>query len=77
MNKNFIYGLVVGLVALALFGFKSAIDKPVASVQKWEYKTIGFTSLSKIDERINPLGQEGWELSAVNGGLYTLKRPIQ
>ena len=41
MNKNFIYGLVVGLGALALFGFKSVVERPAgAGVTKWEYMSI-------------------------------------
>lgn len=42
MNKNFIYGLLVGLGVLALVGFRSGMDRPVAGVQKWEYLTVSY-----------------------------------
>lgn len=42
MNKNFIYGLLVGFGVLALVGFRSGLDRPAAGVQKWEYLTVSY-----------------------------------
>lgn len=47
--------------------------------QKWEYKIISssLTSIDKMQDKCNQLGNEGWELVAINpGGGYVFKRPI-
>ena len=56
-------------------------------MNKFEYKVITFTVLYHISdnsdsqinydiERLNMLGDEGWEVCAVDGNKYLLKRKI-
>ena len=47
--------------------------------QKWEYKILsrGYEPNEVMQDRLNKLGNEGWELVAVTPeGGYTLKRPV-
>ena len=50
---------------------------------KWEYKVVGDTNNESLEERLNELGREDWEVVAggIGGGHYTnsqfvLKRPL-
>jgi hypothetical protein len=49
---------------------------------RWEYRTIDEKQLNKreltdIDEILNALGNEGWELIAFHRGLLVFKRPVE
>ncbi len=48
--------------------------------QKWEYKVVCrplHADYSYVENVLNQLGNEGWELVAVtSAGSYTLKRPV-
>ena len=48
--------------------------KPVFQITKWEYRIIN--SENDIEERLNKLGQQGWELVAVNPPSAYLKRNL-
>ena len=48
---------------------------------KWDYLVAYSSDLSKIDEEegedsLDKLGAEGWELTAVDSGIFYFKRPI-
>lgn len=50
MNKNFGYGLLVALLALAVFGFKNQDLQPVDGIQKWEYLEVTYKPSMKTKE---------------------------
>ena len=57
---------------------KEKLKKIVFKGPKWEYKVV--RSSRKVEERLNALGAEGWELVSVcydsAGYNYYLKRPM-
>jgi hypothetical protein len=61
--------LVVGLPAFVWLASSSAQEKRAEPVVKWEYKTFTQTELDKA-KGLNRLGEEGWELVAVEGELH-------
>jgi hypothetical protein len=57
-------------------------------MQKWEYYYLQNADVDKLDERMEPLGEDGWELVSVTAAplpeqndktLYTafMKRPAK
>jgi hypothetical protein len=45
-------------------------------MKKWEYKVIQLFSHQKTDETFKQLGEQGWELVAIDSsGHYYFKRP--
>ena len=46
-------------------------------MQKWEYTVLAFTGTAVVvQDKLNQLGTEGWELVSASDGRYHLKRPI-
>ena len=43
-------------------------------MQKWEYKTI-FKGADDLENQLNRLGDEGWEVAAATDYHVILKRP--
>lgn len=48
--------------------------------KKWEYLILlrhkQVLSISQLEEWLNYVGKDGWELSGINGTEYIFKRPI-
>jgi hypothetical protein len=44
-------------------------------VTKWEYQVIGTIDPSGIQAALDEAGENGWELVAVSGEFFFLKRP--
>jgi len=47
----------------------------------WEYKVVGHTKNKKLEEELNKLGKEGWEVVAGGVGSwphsqFVLRRPV-
>jgi len=75
MNRRIVTGVLVGclLAFVAVFAFAQT-----GSNVRWEYTTLrGFADLNI--ERVNQLGQDGWQLVATqetNGILLIFKRRL-
>jgi hypothetical protein len=50
----------------------------VAEHQPWEYRLVlmGNPLQPEIDERANAIGKQGWELTAIDAGVWVFKRPL-
>jgi hypothetical protein len=48
-----------------------------AGVQTWEYKLVsmGNPLQAEVELRANALGKLGWELAAIDAGVWVFKRP--
>lgn len=50
----------------------------MSDIIKWEYKTVNSSGLiGNFEFILNELGREGWELCAINAGIFYLKRPLK
>lgn len=47
------------------------------NTQTWEYKLVsmGNPLVADVEVRANVLGKQGWELSAIDAGVWIFKRP--
>ena len=74
-------GAVAGVLGAAVLWDRPATAqaKPTPASIKWEYRSVQKGSLDTDAERdLSTLGEDGWELVAVQGTSYTryfLKRP--
>lgn len=66
---------VAMLVGAFLAGQQSARPVAAQSRQKWEYQIVGsgFTGSGQV-ERLNKLGEDGWEAITINGSNRVLLR---
>jgi hypothetical protein len=48
------------------------------NVQPWEYKLVSMGNPLEpdIELRANALGKHGWELTAIDAGVWVFKRPL-
>jgi len=94
MNRVLIAGTVLLLAAVVAVGIGSdhAAAQPAAPRGKWEYKVLTPTAIEELGGKdggalaagLNKLGDEGWELVAIEPGhvpppvklpRYVFKRP--
>ena len=55
------------------------MSKPSAAhVTPWEYKLVSMGNPLEPDteERANAIGKQGWELAAIDAGVWIFKRPL-
>jgi hypothetical protein len=47
------------------------------NAQTWEYKLVsmGNPLVADVEMRANVLGRQGWELTAIDAGVWVFKRP--
>jgi hypothetical protein len=83
MNRTSIIALVLGAM---LFGCgagmlaheaieSKAEAQNVWTGQKWDYFCEIYAG--RAHPQLKELGLQGWELAAMNNGMYCLKRPLQ
>ena len=65
--------IVVGLLTCAFLAHSASHEKQAASPPKWDYKILSQTELDKANGLV-PLGEEGWELVAVEGERWEALR---
>ena len=56
------------------------MSKPSAAhVTPWAYKLVSMGNPLEPDteERANAIGKQGWELAAIDAGVWIFKRPLQ
>ncbi len=79
--KNKLFG--IGLVALMFLAFgwislnsQTTQAQSVVS-QKWEYKSVDKSWTTVSEDKLNKLGNEGWELVAIQNDpvRFVFKRP--
>jgi hypothetical protein len=54
-------------------------DLPAQGTRAWEYKLVhmGNPLEAGVEERANAFGQHGWELAAIDAGVWVFKRPAR
>jgi hypothetical protein len=50
----------------------------VPEPQRWEYRlvSIGNPLQPETEQRANAFGKQGWELAAIDAGVWIFKRPL-
>jgi hypothetical protein len=53
-------------------------DSPDPERQGWEYKLVSMGNPLEpdVEVRANALGKQGWELTAIDAGVWVFKRPF-
>ena len=52
-------------VCLGWFGFNQTAEAQVSNAQRWEYKAVDKGLVTVSEDKLNKMGNEGWELVAV------------
>jgi hypothetical protein len=54
------------------------MNKQPATTPPWEYKLVsmGNPLEPQTEQRANAVGKQGWELTAIDAGVWIFKRPL-
>ena len=71
------FGLALGIAAVQVLRMTASAGA-AEPTRKWDYRCVPVSGLpGQVEEKVKPLGTEGWELTTVDDrGVYCFKRPL-